>query len=255
MFEAFVSRTRTTTKCFEEHDARHKKTRQNVSKFVSLSFLFQPCLHLRNWFYFCVFFTCWIRILRVNPDLAEAGSETLLRSNFDSKRHLILLIPMLAPDLNICIHLFGIHLAIRFYVSLEPEVCLWSWLVNCSGNLNSSLLNFSLKTDNKKAASVPMNVLAASKPPAALQVQLIYWHLFYLVFFKRAGLSGMIVLASIFCKFFYCRRLHNGKISKSSFFKSKRKTRFGQPKHDYILYIWINVCGSATFACQNINTC
>jgi hypothetical protein len=40
------------------------------------------------------------------------------------------------------------------------------------GNLNSSLLNFSLKTDNKKAANVPMNALAASKPPAAsLQVR------------------------------------------------------------------------------------
>ena len=42
----------------------------------------------------------------------------------------------------------------------------------CLGNLNSSLLNFSLKTDNKKAANVPMNALAASKPPAAsLQVR------------------------------------------------------------------------------------
>ena len=188
MFEAFVSRTRTTTKCFEI-----------CFPFFSIPALSSPQELV---LFLCFFFTCWIRILRVNPDLAEAGSETMLRSNFDSKRHLILLIPRLAPDLNICIHLFGIHLAIRFYVSLEPEVCLWSLLVNCSGNLNSSLLNFSLKTDNKKAASVPMNVLAASKPPAALQVQLIYWHLCYLVFFKRAGLSGMIVLASIFCKFF-----------------------------------------------------
>ena len=110
MFEAFVSRTRTTTKCFEI-----------CFPFFSIPALSSPQELV---LFLCFFFTCWIRILRVNPDLAEAGSETMLRSNFDSKRHLILLIPRLAPDLNICIHLFGIHLAIRFYVSLEPEVCL-----------------------------------------------------------------------------------------------------------------------------------
>jgi hypothetical protein len=40
-----------------------------------------------------------------------------------------------------------------------------------AGSLNNSLLNFSLKTDNKKTASVPMNALAASKPAAPSQVR------------------------------------------------------------------------------------
>jgi hypothetical protein len=65
-----------------------------------------------------------------------------------------------------------------------------------AGNLNSSLLNFSLKTDNKKVANVPMNALAASKPPAAsLQVR-AKLTLFYPGSFHMALKLGLSCIAT-----------------------------------------------------------